>query len=198
MTFTDQKVSLLDEVLRLESLLIAFATGGGREDAEYGQLRGNLVHNAAVRDKLPTFVRQCRNLSQFWAMLTKQYGTYKERREFLWTSFAPLIDELEFLGRSGATIPIRDALEAFDPDRVHVIWEKANSRTTSDPEGAHTAARTLIETVCKYILDDLNVPYPDDIDLPKLWAIAAEALKLAPQQHEEQASRRSSATFNPL
>jgi hypothetical protein len=120
-------------------------------------------------------------------MLTKEHGTYKERREFLWASFRPVIDGLEFLGRSGATIPIRDALEAFDPDRVHVIWEKANARTTTDPEGAITAARTLIETVCKYILDDLNVPYPDDADLPKLWAITAEALNLAPQQHEEQA-----------
>ena len=54
-----------------------------------------------------------------------------------------------------------------------------------DPEGAITAARTLLETVCKYVLDDTGAPYPDDADLPKLWALAAEQLNLAPHQHQE-------------
>jgi len=36
-----------------------------------------------------------------------------------------------------------------------------------------------------HILDDAQVPYPDDADLPKLWNLAAEQLNLAPRQHEE-------------
>src|SRR3954454_14128494 len=36
-----------------------------------------------------------------------------------------------------------------------------------------------------HILDDAQVPYPDDADLPKLWNFAAEQLNLAPRQHEE-------------
>jgi hypothetical protein len=43
----------------------------------------------------------------------------------------------------------------------------------------------LLETVCKHILDDARVPYPNDVDLPKLWDLAAEQLNLAPRQHEE-------------
>jgi hypothetical protein len=143
----DEDETLLGQVLRLENLLVAFATGGQRDDFLYEELRRSLVHNDAVRDKLPPFVRQCRNLSQFWAAITKHHGTYKARREFLWASFGPLTDELEFLGRSNATVPIGAALEAFDPDNVHLLWEKANARTTADPEGAITAARTLVETV---------------------------------------------------
>jgi hypothetical protein len=180
----DEDESLLEEVLHLEALLISYATGGAAKDAEYQALRQSLVHNI-TRDKLPDFVRRCRDLSQFWAVIRDKYPTYKERREFIRESFRPLLDELELADRSGAITPISKALEAFDPDQVHLIWQKATSRTTSDPEGAITAARTLLETVCKYILDDCNVTYPDDADLPKLWALAAAELNLAPQQHDE-------------
>jgi hypothetical protein len=55
----------------------------------------------------------------------------------------------------------------------------------SDHEGAITAARTLVETVCKHILDDANVTYDDNLDLPKLWALTAKEANLAPQQHQE-------------
>ena len=45
--------------------------------------------------------------------------------------------------------------------------------------------RTLLETVCKHVLDDAGSPYPKDADLLKLWALAAEELHLAPHQHQE-------------
>lgn len=80
---------------------------------------------------------------------------------------------------------ISGVLEAFDPEHVHAIWQKALARRTSDPEGAITAARTLLESVCKHILDDAGTPYPDDTDLPKLWAQVAKTLNLAPAQHQE-------------
>jgi hypothetical protein len=43
----------------------------------------------------------------------------------------------------------------------------------------------LLESVCKHILDDAGIEYPDNVDLPKLWAMCAEHLNLAPQQHDE-------------
>ena len=55
----------------------------------------------------------------------------------------------------------------------------------SDPEGAITAARTLIECVCKHILDDQGVTYEDSADLPKLYRLASETLNIAPSQHTE-------------
>jgi hypothetical protein len=83
-------------------------------------------------------------------------------------------------------VPITEALETFDPDHVHAAWQKALDRRLADPEGAITAARMLLETVCKHILDEAAAPYPDDADLPKLWALVAERLNLAPHQHQEQ------------
>jgi len=33
-------------------------------------------------------------------------------------------------------------------------------RRISDPEGAITAARALLESACKHVLDELQAPYP--------------------------------------
>ncbi|MFP3547641.1 abortive infection family protein, partial [Rhizobium sp. SIMBA_035] len=56
----------------------------------------------------------------------------------------------------------------------------------TDPEGAITAARTLLETVCKHVLDEVRTPYTDKEDLPKLYGMVAQKLNLAPSQHTEE------------
>ncbi len=47
-------------------------------------------------------------------------------------------------------------------------------------------ARTLLESVCKSVLDDIGQAYEDAADLPRLYRVTAEALTLAPSQHTEQ------------
>ena len=180
--------TILDKVLRLQDSLVSFSTGGAfdGEDAEYQRLRRELTARTDIKSKIPDFVRRYRDLGQYWQFIKHKYGTYKERREYLWEAFNPLIQHLETLDRSPGVQPIAETLQAFDPETVHAIWQKALDRRTDDPEGAITAARTLLETTCKHILDDARVPYPDDADLPKLWALCADTLNLAPQQHQEQ------------
>jgi abortive infection Abi-like protein len=80
-----------------------------------------------------------------------------------------------------------ETLQTFDSEGVHAVWEKALQRRLTDAEGAITVARTLLETVCKRILDDLHIPYTDKEDLPKLYSMTANALNLAPAQHSEEA-----------
>lgn len=80
---------------------------------------------------------------------------------------------------------ISQVLVSFDDGGVHHAWQKALERRTSDPEGAITAAKTLLETVCKYIIDETAGAYGDSDDLPTLYATAANHLKLAPSQHNE-------------
>jgi hypothetical protein len=74
-------------------------------------------------------------------------------------------------------------LSIIDSEYVKKTWQKVLARKHSDPEGAITASRTLIETVCKHILDDAKIEYPDSVDLPKLYYLVAENLNLAPNQH---------------
>ena len=50
------------------------------------------------------------------------------------------------------------------------IWEKALGRRHTDPDGAITTARTLLETVCKRILDEAgDVRIQAEEDLPALY-----------------------------
>jgi Abortive infection C-terminus len=179
--------SVLDKAIRFQNGLIAHATGGGFEggEAAYQELRRFFASRADTKTKLPDFVRRCRDLGQFWGFVKYERGTYAERRNLLWDAFRPLIDYLETQDRAPGVVSITETLEAFGPGHVHAAWQKALDRRVTDPEGAITSARTLVETVCKHILEDAGVLYPDDADLPKLWALAAEQLNLAPHQHQE-------------
>jgi Abortive infection C-terminus len=177
--------AILEKVIALQDGLIAYATGRPFEDREYQDLRRELLANIGLKGRLPPFIRETRDLSQFWSLIKEESGNYAGRRKFIWDQFRPLIDHLEGEDLAPGVAPITMTLEAFDPEHVHEIWQKALARRTNDPEGAITAARTLLETVCKYILDDARVAYADDTDLPKLWGLVAEELNLAPAQHQE-------------
>lgn len=81
-------------------------------------------------------------------------------------------------------------LSRFDAEHVRDAWQKALDRRSADPEGAITVARTLLETVCKFILDEEQVTYSDTIDLPGLYQLTANKLRLAPSQHTEHIFKR--------
>ncbi len=172
----------------LENLLVARATGDmSANSLIYEYLRGEFVADAILKPLLPDFVRTCRTLSIFWPFIKGKAATYAERRRYIAEAFSPLMDRLEGANRAPGDAVMSDVMITFDADGVHAVWEKALRRRSSDPEGAITLARTLLETVCKRVLDELNQTYSDREDLPKLYSATAKALKLAPEQHSEDA-----------
>lgn len=179
--------SILDTALRLQNGLIAEATGSSFDGGNYAyqELRQYFASRGDTKTKLPDFVRRCRDLAQFWQFIKYERAHYYERRELIWEAFRPLIEYLEAYDRAPGLAPVTETLEKFDSEHVHAVWQKALDRRIVDPDGAITAARTLLETVCKHILDDAGVTYPDDADPSKLWALAAEQCNLAPNQHQE-------------
>jgi Abortive infection C-terminus len=179
--------SALAKTQRMQDELVKFSAGGvfeGGDDA-YRVLRSELLSLADIQESLPTFIRRHRDLAAYWQFIKHKHSTYAERRQFLWDSFRPLLDRLESEQPHPAAGPIEAVLKSLDEDSVHAVWKKAMDRRMSDPEGAITAARTLLESVCKHVLDELAVPYPDDADPAKLWALCAEQLNLSPTQHAE-------------
>jgi len=78
----------------------------------------------------------------------------------------------------------------IDSQFITETWRKARDRRHSDPDGAITAARSLLESVCKHILDEFGVEYPENADLPKLYGTAAKELNLAPSQHTEEVFKK--------
>lgn len=168
----------------LQSLLVSHATGGVGDGNDYKLLRKHFLDNPETATLTPQFVRTNRDLEQFWNFIKHKFAHYAERREIIWSEFRPLLDFLEGRIRKPSDEGISDVLKNFDADGVHSAWAKALERRASDPEGAITAARTLLETVCKHILDDANIQYNrNKIDLPELYKLTSRELNLAPSQH---------------
>src|SRR5207245_37242 len=151
--------------------------------AIYESLRREFVASETLRPLLPDFVRTCHTLDVFWPHIKARAGTYADRRHIIGTAFVPLLDYLESRHRAPVDAAVSETLQTFDSEGVHAVWEKALQRRHTDAEGAITIARTLLETICKRILDDLRITYTDKEDLPKLYLMTASALNLAPNQH---------------
>lgn len=181
---------ILVDVVTFRNMLLGRATGGHVEGQEYRALRRRLLSDPTVASMLPRFVRSCIDIGDFWGYIKSEFGTYEDRRQYLRQQFAPLINLLEQGGNAPSDSLVATALSAVTSDYVRDAWEKALSRRASDPEGAITAARTLLETVCKHVLDESGVTYEDSADLPKLYRSVAELLNLAPSQHSEDIFRR--------
>src|ERR1019366_2014225 len=95
---------------------------------------------------------------------------------------------LQMIG--GSPIEISATKPKWDTAFIQEVWRKALDRIHQDPDGAITTARSLLESVCKRILDELGVPYSDKEDLPKLYGLTSKELNLAPSQHTEEAFKK--------
>lgn len=169
----------------LVNVLIARATGGSWDDEVYQLVRHELIRDAKLKPLTPEFVRTCRSEDQFWQFIKRKFNTYAERRTFIWEEFSRIRDALDGESSAPSDAPVSESVEKLDAAHVQELWQKALARRESDPEGALTSARSLIESVCKLILDDANVPYDRNADLPKLYKLVAKELNLAPSQHTE-------------
>ncbi len=177
----------IDRALALQNLLTAVATGSPSSDSDYVKLRNEFVQSAELKQLVPDFVRTNRDLGQFWQFIKHKFATYAERRQFIWKSFEPLIEHLEGRARRPVDNSASQVLRAFNEDSVHSAWEKALERRATDPEGAITASRTLLESVCKTILEKKAVRFDENkIELHELYKLTAAELRLSPSQHSEE------------
>lgn len=167
-----------DLIKYLENGLVSHATGGAFD--YYELVRQKVLQNKLFEKHLPTWLKTCRDVKQFWSFIKKIEG-YQPRREFLWKEFEPLLNFLEFKNIS----PLDESI-VFDEAHIHEQWTKAIERKNSDPEGAITMARTIIESLLKHILDEMKIEHSDNMDLSELYKEVAKQLNLAPEQHQEQ------------
>jgi hypothetical protein len=177
---------LLNLVESLKIMLVSQATGGGGDSMEYKRIRHELMAIPRVAKLLPRFVQICRDLSDFWSFIKPKFSTYAERRDYLRDEFDPLLSMLETESRTPSDASISATVKAVNSAYIQETWHKALERRATDSEGAITAARTLLETVCKHILDAAGATYDDSADMPKLYTLTSKQLNLSPSQHTEQ------------
>jgi hypothetical protein len=82
------------------------------------------------------------------------------------------------------------ALDTSESEVVRECWRKAVERVSTDPAGAITAARSLLEAVCKYVIEESGDTNDMSLELPRLHKKAAELLKLDPRPEVAESLRR--------
>jgi len=185
-------MSILEEIVidceraqALVNILIDRATGGVSADSDYQELRSYFITDTSFSQYIPRWLITNRSLSQFWHFISKQSATYAGRREFLWKEFDSLLSYIENNSIGGISPEVTAGLEEFNSDGINRAWKKALERQVNDPEGAITSARTLLETVCKHILDQKEVAYGENIEFHQLYKLVSDNLNLSPGQHTE-------------
>ena len=180
--------TLITTVEKLKLILISKATGVEASNNEYRDLRKALINRNELTPLIPSFVKACSNLSEFWAHIKTKYSTYASRREYISHSFIELLDYVESSSlNSPLSISATNTFAKLNTSSVNLLWRKALNRLRDDPEGAITAANTLLENTIKCILNNLEIDYSDENDnIPKLYGLLAKKLQLSPSQHIEQ------------
>lgn len=185
---------LFVKVTQLKGLLVACATGKDAKDEEYRSLREELLADPELKSALPYFVEGCRSLTEFWDFIKPMSPTYAGRKEFLRRQFDSILTTLEEEARAEVRLPSEEAITAavtrVSWKRVQDSWKKALDRRGTDPQGAITAARTLLEDVCRHILDELGVGHAGHKDLTDLYRMTAQHLSLAPDRTMQEPVRR--------
>ncbi|MCK8464134.1 abortive infection family protein [Aliiroseovarius sp. S1339] len=178
---------LFECALLLRNTIVGLTTEGG-SDIEYKLARKKLMDDPACKRLLPDFVRYSNDAMSVRSALSSVAsgsGSWALRRKHVNDHFLPILKYLES-GGGGADAAITDVLTDYDAPAVQAFWTKALERRATDPEGAVTAASTLLEEVCKHIIEDSGGDWGHRWNVPKLYAEASKALNLAPSQHQEE------------
>ncbi len=173
------------KVRRLQNLMLSRATGQPADEKAYVQLRREVM-TSSVKGRLPHFVHMSHTLPEFWMNIKRRAPTYEERRTIIYDAFRDVLGELEFSNAAPSDSIVKAAVGGVTEAYIIDTWTKAVSRRVSDPEGAITAARSLLEVTCKHVLDKKGIPYKEGEELPTLYNAASKTLNLSPSQHTEQ------------
>ena len=176
----------LECAIHLRNNILGLTTEGGSEIA-YKLARRHLMQDSSCKRLVPDFVRHSDEAAIVRAALSSVAsgsGSWALRKAHVINEFKPLITFLE-TGGSAADSTITSALTGYDAPAVQAFWAKAVDRRMSDPAGAVTAASTLLEEVCKHIIEDNGDTWDKKWNIPKLYSEASSILNLAPSQHQE-------------
>jgi hypothetical protein len=92
------------------------------------------------------------------------------------------------LVKAGNSSPViatlADTLQTIDFDTVQRDLERALASARTDPEDAVTAACSVVESLCRSVLRELDLPLPQQLDVQGLYKAVREPLGLAPGRED--------------
>lgn len=162
--------------------------------SDYKAAHRRLLSDPTARRTAKRVLVRCTSPDMLWSHLRSVAtgpGSWELRRNAVHQLMDPILDALH---EADEATPVDElvagAAERLDADSVTDAWTRALARRSSDPEGAITMARTLLESTLKTILDDRRVKYRESDDLPALYKAASKELNLAPGDYSEDAFKQ--------
>lgn len=180
------QLTTLQKVERIKLLLTQRAEGGSPDVFEYITLRSELLQTPELNGKLPEMLTMYRTINEFWTYIKPLYASYNERREHIRKQFHDLLTELESRKNHPVQRTTEETLNHLNSEEVQKLFTIAMQRSEKDPNGAVTAAKSLLESTCKLLLDDMEIGYNASETIPSLFKKISTALNLHPTQHAEE------------
>lgn len=109
------------------------------------------------------------------------YGEYSEQYGKLFLKCKEIIDQLDDVATSAISKAADDLKEKFTSEYLSQQIDLMLKMQTSNPTEAIGKAKELIESCCKTILDDLEINWNKDDDVPRLTKKVMTALNLLPE-----------------
>ncbi len=159
------------------------------EDADYKKLRNYFLSHPKLAECIPQAIQDNDSIEQFLQSITPENNTEKKRCDFIDRNLKDLFKHIESNRRLPSEENISNFIDhGFDSDIIRCEWHRAIERISSDPEGAITLARTILESVCRHILDEKGIEYKyTKGNLHQLYNLTATELNIHPHQHAENA-----------
>jgi hypothetical protein len=177
----------------LLAFAIRIAEGGEVPKAEYRAVHKRLFESPTARRVANKALRRYTTPDLLWGYLRSVAtgsGSWALRRDAAHELIDPVLDALHDETEMPADDLVTLAATRLNAESVREAWSRALDRRDSHPDGAITTARTLLESTLKTILDDRQVPYKADADLPALYKAVSKELNLAAGAHTEQAFKQ--------
>jgi len=156
----------------------------------YENKRKGILNSNIPKNRIPEWLTDHHNIESFVIWIQNNETLPEKRISFVYNSMKPLLDYLQNnpvndKNESSLLTSAVDLLKIKGNEYISDQCNKINNRKETDFEGSITSSRTLLETVCKFILFELDVIYEEKIDLPTLYKITSKKLNLSPDHDTE-------------
>lgn len=139
-------------------------------------------------------------------LINKDNEYFNIRDDFRFSQLIKLLNNDGFDYMNGKIIPMNGVLvnqpesilESYSLDHVRKDWDRAIEQSNIDPEDAITAARSMLESTCKWILARMNISYTIRDDLPQLYKKVANELEFFPDRDGERLVKQITGSMSSI
>lgn len=171
---------------QINELIELSLSGRYNDKNRYQQIRSKMIKSTDLGLNIPEPIKECNTLSSLISRLQSEsnYDDSEYQRTELEEDTVEIENSIDGELINGASVYIFEELSGIDIKALNNQWRKAYTRCNYDPDGAITAAKTLLESTMMIILDESNIEYKENSSTPSLYRLTSKVLNLDPSNRE--------------